>query len=71
MRIFLSIFFLLFCGSLAAQKTWVVKKGTALASLSSAIGMAASGDTILIQEGVYKEGNIEVNKPLYLSLIHI
>lgn len=67
MRIFLSIFFLLFCGSLAAQKTWVVKKGTALASLSSAIGMAASGDTILIQEGVYKEGNIEVNKPLYIK----
>lgn len=36
-------------------------------SIKSAIAEAGAGDTLLIKGGVYKEGNIVIDKPLYIK----
>jgi nitrous oxidase accessory protein len=46
--------------------TWKVSPGTALSSVKQAIALSGSFDTIYIGKGLYKEGNIEVDKPLYI-----
>ena len=45
----------------------MVGKGFAHDSIKSAVAQASAGDTIIITEGLYKEGNIRIEKPL---LIH-
>lgn len=39
----------------------------AVRSIQQAIGKARPFDTILVEKGIYKEGNIVVNKPLHLK----
>lgn len=48
-------------------KTWVVKLDSELTSVRQAIQLANAGDTILVMSGIYKEGNILVNKSLTIT----
>lgn len=61
----LTIFCLLLTNFLFAN-TIVVGKDQLISSLKKGIELAKSGDTILIQKGVYKEGNIIINKSIRL-----
>lgn len=45
-------------------RTWEVDKNGALNSIKSAIELAAKGDTIRIMKGVYKEGNLVIQKSI-------
>lgn len=44
--------------------TWVVKKSSSLKSIRSAIELAAKEDTIRIMKGIYKEGNLVIQKSI-------
>ena len=44
----------------------IVGKDKAITTLREAIKAAKEGDTILLNKGVYKEGNIIINKAIYL-----
>lgn len=46
--------------------TIIVGKDKAITSLKQAIGLAKNGDTILLNAGIYKEGNIVLNKTICL-----
>jgi nitrous oxidase accessory protein len=48
----------------AWAKTWQVCPNCALKSLKKTIALAQSGDTILVKKGIYKEGNLLINKHL-------
>ena len=50
----------------ASGKKWVVDKQSPLNSITRAIRIASSGDTIEIKKGVYAEGNIQNKKPIYI-----
>ncbi|HEV8270682.1 MAG TPA: nitrous oxide reductase family maturation protein NosD [Chitinophagaceae bacterium] len=49
-----------------AARTIVVGKNQAITSIRKAIELAKEKDTILVQPGIYKEGNIVVNKNIIL-----
>ncbi len=65
MRIFITILFL-FATRYAFANKIVVDKNTSTSSLRQAIKMAVDGDTILLNKGVYKEGNIIITKSIFL-----
>ncbi|MVT09566.1 nitrous oxide reductase family maturation protein NosD [Chitinophaga tropicalis] len=44
-----------------------VGKGQRITSIHRAISMAVKGDTVLVDKGTYKEGNIIVDKPIVLK----
>ena len=44
----------------------VVGKDKAISTLREGIKMAKDGDTILLNKGIYREGNIIINKAIYL-----
>jgi hypothetical protein len=44
----------------------VVGKDKAISTLRQGIKTAKDGDTILLNKGIYKEGNIIINKAIYL-----
>ncbi|GAA0195605.1 right-handed parallel beta-helix repeat-containing protein [Fulvivirga kasyanovii] len=46
--------------------TLEVCKGCTYQSIKAAIATAKSGDTVIVKKGTYKEGNIEIRKPLVL-----
>ena len=46
--------------------TIIVGKNNAITSLKQGIKAAKSGDTVLLNKGVYKEGNIIIDKTIYL-----
>jgi nitrous oxidase accessory protein len=52
--------------NLASAKVITVKKNTTVNSIHEALEMAANGDTIVVEPGLYKEENIEVNKSIVL-----
>lgn len=52
------------CDALANKIT--VGKDKAIATLREGIKAAKDGDTILLNKGIYKEGNIIINKAIYL-----
>ena len=52
--------------TLLSAKTIVVDQKGSLRSLKAAIGHANAGDTILVKSGVYREGNILIDKSLVL-----
>ena len=64
----LSLFFL-FSFS-AFSRTWIVDPKGDLKSIKTAIALSAAGDTIRIMQGVYKEGNLIVQKPLTIMGIN-
>jgi len=44
----------------------IVKKSGKISSIQDAINSATPGDTIIVEEGVYKEFDISINKPITL-----
>ncbi len=51
----------------AWTRTWPVAPQSAVNSIHKAVGLAQSGDTILIHKGIYREGNnLLIDKPLTL-----
>lgn len=65
MKRILTITLLLFTNLLFAN-TIVVGKNQLVTSLKKAIELAKNGDTVLLQKGTYKEGNIVINKSIRL-----
>jgi len=58
---------LLVCTCLSAVgKTWVVDQKGKLTSIKSAIALSSDGDTLRIAKGIYKEGNLVIQKSLVL-----
>ena len=44
-----------------------VGKGQAIAGIQQGIDMATAGDTVLVAEGIYRQGNIIINKSIVLK----
>ena len=59
--IFVAVFLFSVC---TFASTWVVAKNSSVKSIKSAIELAAKGDTIRIMKGIYKEGNLVIQKSL-------
>ena len=66
MKTFLILIFSLLTSQTAFAKTIYVGKGEKITSIKDAIGMAQPGDTIIIRSGIYKEGNLQINKRISL-----
>ena len=66
MKLFLGLFLSLFFFNLQSQ-TIEVGKNKVIKSIKKAIDLANPGDTILVYKGVYREGNIEINKKIVLQ----
>ena len=62
----LLIILLLFVMSNALANKIIVGKDKAITTLRQGIKEAKDGDTILLNKGIYKEGNIIINKAIYL-----
>jgi nitrous oxidase accessory protein len=60
------IILILFLHNSSFSKTITVGRGKQFASVKKAIAKAIAGDTVLIYEGVYKEGGIVLEKPVCL-----
>lgn len=58
---FVAVFFFSVC---TFARTWVVATNSSLKSIKSAIELAAKGDTIRIMKGIYKEGNLVIQKSI-------
>ncbi|HRO48215.1 nitrous oxide reductase family maturation protein NosD [Agriterribacter sp.] len=54
----------------AFARTIKVGKGHAVTGIQQGIDMAAAGDTVLVGEGIYRQGNIVINKPVVLKGIN-
>jgi len=65
-KAFLILIFSLLTSQTAFAKTIYVGKGEKITSIKDAIGMAQPGDTIIIRSGIYKEGNLQINKRISL-----
>ncbi|HEY1113467.1 MAG TPA: nitrous oxide reductase family maturation protein NosD [Chitinophagaceae bacterium] len=65
MKQLLTILSLLLCPGLMAA-TITVGKDQVITSVRKAVAMAYDGDTILVHKGLYKEGNIVINKSVRL-----
>lgn len=59
--IFVAVFLFSVC---TFARTWVVAKNSSVKSIKSAIELAAKGDTIRIMKGIYKEGNMVIQKSI-------
>ncbi|HEY1115262.1 MAG TPA: nitrous oxide reductase family maturation protein NosD [Chitinophagaceae bacterium] len=59
-------FFLAFSVHTAMANTIEVGRTKVITSLRKGIELAQPYDTVLVQKGVYREGNIVIGKPLYL-----
>lgn len=66
MKRILSILLLLFAFQQGFAKTIPVGKNEVVTSLKKAVELAANGDTILLQKGLYREGNIIIKKSIKL-----
>lgn len=55
---------LLLLAQFAFGRTIVVGKDQLVTSVKKAVAMAKDGDTILVQKGIYKEGNIIIDKSI-------
>ena len=65
MKIVLAILVLFVMSDALANKI-VVGKDKAISTLRQAVKEAKDGDTILLNKGIYKEGNIIISKAIYL-----
>ena len=59
-----AILLFILCHSFA--NTIIVGKDKPISSLRQGINMAKSGDTVLLYKGIYKEGNIVIDKAIHL-----
>jgi nitrous oxidase accessory protein len=65
MRVLIFSWALLLTSSLSAHTIVVDPRGK-IVSIRTAIEMASPGDTIVVKAGTYREGNLQINKPLVL-----
>ena len=65
MKGILTILFVFFYSTIFA-KTIIVGKDQIITSLRKAVELSSNGDTILLQKGIYKEGNIIITKSIRL-----
>ena len=65
MRVLITILSLLILGN-AFGNTIVVGKNKPINTLRKGINAAKDGDTVLLNKGIYKEGNIIIDKAIYL-----
>ncbi|HRQ52382.1 MAG TPA: nitrous oxide reductase family maturation protein NosD, partial [Agriterribacter sp.] len=54
----------------AVARTIRVGAEQAVTTIQQGIDMAAAGDTVLVSEGIYRQGNIIINKPIVLKGIN-
>ena len=66
MKIFLSIVFFLLTSYVSKAKTIYVGKGQPNTTITSALEEASNGDSIIVSEGHYTEGNLVVSKSISL-----
>src|SRR5688572_25463843 len=66
MKGFIYILFLVVISHSLSAKTIVVSKTGAIKSIKKAIELAQQGDTILVKAGIYREGNIIIEKSVVL-----
>lgn len=66
----LSIFFLLILPILLNAATIKVGKKQSVKTITQALSRATHGDTVLVDEGTYKEGNIIINKTIVFKGIN-
>ncbi|UJF30342.1 nitrous oxide reductase family maturation protein NosD [Kaistella sp. 97-N-M2] len=59
-------FFLLFFPFLLFSNVLKVGKNDQYSTIKAAVAAAKSGDTIIVESGIYKEGNISIDKPISL-----
>lgn len=64
MPIFYFIYPLLLLAASLQAKTVVVSKQSNFKTIKSALQVVSNGDTIIVQKGLYKEGNIIINKSI-------
>ena len=57
---------LLLLFNLSFANTIIVGRNQVITSLKKAVALANNGDTILLQKGIYKEGNIIITKSIHL-----
>lgn len=67
MKRFLSFFLVLAGFSCVRANTITVRPNSTIRSLAQAVTMARAGDTILVYAGNYREGNIVIDKKLYIK----
>ncbi len=67
MRVYLCTLFILLSPVFLFSRTIRVGKSQALTRIQAAIQKAVAGDTILVEAGTYREGNIIIDKPLVLQ----
>ena len=63
----LCFFTLIFCTNILSAKTIYVGKNRAITSVQAGINQAQPGDTVLVDKGIYKEGNITLEKSILLK----
>ncbi len=66
-KFFFSILALFFLQYSTLGKTIVVGKNKDVRSITLAVQQAQPGDTVLVEPGVYKEHDIQINKTIYLK----
>ena len=66
MKIIINILLIFFAIPFANGKTIYVGNKQPYTSIQKAINEAQNYDTIIVTKGIYKEGNITINKPLTL-----
>src|SRR6187549_306441 len=66
MKGFIYILFLVILSHTVSAQTIVVAKTGAVKSIKRAIELAQPGDTILVKAGLYREGNIIIEKSIVL-----
>lgn len=66
MRLSLSFIFIFICLT-ASARIIRVGKGMKETTIKAALHIAADGDTIMVEKGIYKEQNINIEKSVYLK----
>jgi nitrous oxidase accessory protein len=61
----------IFLFTTASGKTILVGKDQVITSLKEAVARAVDGDTILLTKGIYREGNIVINKSIRLIGVNL
>ncbi|WP_299247674.1 nitrous oxide reductase family maturation protein NosD [uncultured Cytophaga sp.] len=66
MKYSIGIIFVFFLSHFVFSKTLTVGYGQKIVRIQKGIATCNAGDTLIIKSGVYREGNILVDKPLYI-----
>jgi len=67
MERFVQIIVLLSLPWMAVGKTWHVNQAGPYRSIQHVLDLAASGDTIIVEKGIYREKGLIIHRPVYLK----